>query len=180
MSKTLETKRLFLRAFESNDLGNVFKGLSDPDVIKYYGVSFNSLEATKAQMEWFENLEKTGTGLWRAITLKNDVFVGAIGLNNLTQEHRKAEIGFWLLPKFWGNGYLSEAFPEVINDAFGRLNLHRIEAFVEIGNSNSKRVLEKFQFEFEGTMKDCEIKNGNFISISTYARIRMDNSNVKL
>lgn len=174
MNKTLETKRLFLRTFESNDLGNVFQGLSDPEVIKYYGVSFDSLEATKAQMEWFENLEKTGAGLWRAITLKDDVFVGAIGLNNLSQEHRKAELGFWLLPKFWGNGYISEAFLEVMNDAFSRLNLHRIEAFVETGNMNSKKVLEKFQFKFEGTMKDCEIKNGDFIGISIYAKLRGD------
>jgi len=173
MNKILESKRLFLRPFENSDLDKVFEGLSNPEVIRYYGVSFDSLEATKSQMEWFENLEKTGTGVWRAMRLKNeDSFLGAIGLNNLSQEHRKAEIGFWLLPRYWGKGYISEALECVLEDAFYRLNLHRIEAFVETGNLNSKKALEKFQFELEGTMKDYEIKNGTFISVSVYAKFK--------
>jgi ribosomal-protein-alanine N-acetyltransferase len=50
-------------------------------------------------MEWFKNLEKQGTGIWWAIhSVNGDNFYGAAGLNNLSTVHKKAEIGFWILP----------------------------------------------------------------------------------
>ena len=42
------------RAKSISDIENIYRGLSHPEVIKYYGVSYNSLEATKVQMEWFK------------------------------------------------------------------------------------------------------------------------------
>ncbi len=51
----IRTERLLLRQFTGSDLENVYQGLSHPDIIKYYGVSYNSLEATKAQMEFFSD-----------------------------------------------------------------------------------------------------------------------------
>ena len=67
MSTEIKTKRLLLRPFHDGDLENVFKGLSHPDIIPYYGVRYDSLDATKAQMEFFSDLEKNGTGMWWAI-----------------------------------------------------------------------------------------------------------------
>lgn len=100
---SLNTKRLILRQINSTDIQNIYKGLSDPEVIKYYGISFDSLEATEEQMTWYRNLEKNETGIWWAIcSLDNKTFYGAGGFNNVSKEHKKAEIGFWLLPEFWG------------------------------------------------------------------------------
>lgn len=94
----LETKRLILRQIQQNDIQNIYNGLSNPEVIKYYGISFSTLEATNEQMIWFKNLEETETGIWWAIRSKeNDMFYGAGGFNGLSKEHKKAEIGFWLL-----------------------------------------------------------------------------------
>lgn len=49
---TLYTKQLILRQITQSDLPNIYKGLSHPKVIPYYGVSFESLEATQEQMDW--------------------------------------------------------------------------------------------------------------------------------
>ena len=49
------------------------------------------------------------------------------------------------------------------------MHLKRIEAEVETENGMSKRVLKKLQFAHEGTKKDCEIKNGQYISLDIYA-----------
>ena len=38
----LESERVVLRQFVDSDLENVFKGLSHPDIIKFYGISFDS------------------------------------------------------------------------------------------------------------------------------------------
>ena len=172
MFPQLRTERLVLRQIQSSDQQKIFEGLSDPLVIKYYGVSYSSFEATQEQMDWYEGLWLTKTGIWwKIIDAKSGAFCGACGLNNLQQHHRKAELGFWLLPKYWGLGIIPEAMELVLGYAFGQLMLHRIEAFVEVDNENSKKVLLKGGFKHEGTMVDVEVKNGKFISLDVFARL---------
>lgn len=169
---TLQIDDLVLRQIIMDDLPKIYEGLSHPDIIKYYGVSYTSLTETQEQMEWFASLEKDGTGTWWAIVnAESNLFYGAVGLNNLSQTHKKAEIGFWLLPAYWGNGIMKKAVALVCNYAFAKLNLHRMEALVETENTNSKKILNKLNFNYEGTMVDCEIKNGNFISLEIYAKL---------
>jgi ribosomal-protein-alanine N-acetyltransferase len=168
-----KTERLLLRQFIESDLENVFKGLSHPDIIKYYGLSYTTLEATKAQMNFFSDLEKDGTGIWWAVcSLDNKTFYGAGGLNSLSKEHKKAEIGFWLTSDFWGKGIMKEALPLICNYGFDNLGLHRIEGIVETENKNCKNAMVKLDFQHEGTMKECEIKNGKFISLDIYAKVK--------
>lgn len=169
----IKTKRLLLRKFIASDLENVYKGLSDPEIIKYYGVSYKTLEDTKAQMQFFVDLEKEGTGIWWAVcSLDNKTFYGAGGLNSLNKVHKKAEIGFWLLKEFWGQGIMTEVMPIICNYGFDNLDLHRIEGLVETDNLNCKNAMKKLDFKLEGTMKDCEVKNGKFISLDIYAKFK--------
>lgn len=171
----IKTDRLLLRQIVDGDIENIFKGLSHPDIIKYYGVDFRTLEATKEQMAFYADLEKNGTGIWWALcSLDNQIVYGAGGLNNLVKEHKKAEIGFWLLTEFWGQGIMKEAVPLICNYGFSKPGLHRIEGFVETDNKKCKPAMAKLDFRHEGTMKDCEIKNGKFISIDIYAKTQND------
>ena len=70
MDKIIQTSRLTLRPIVATDIEQVFQGLSHLDVIKYYGVSFLTLEATKEQMKWFADLEENETGQWWAVCEK--------------------------------------------------------------------------------------------------------------
>jgi len=168
----LESERTRLRQFMDLDLENVYYGLSHPEIIKYYGVSFDSLEATKEQMKWFRDLEENGTGIWWAICDKNDGrFLGAGGLCELSKEHKKAEVGFWLLPENWGKGYMSETMPAILNYSFEKLGLHRIEGFVESENANCKKAMARLNFKHEGKMRECELKDGKYISVDIYSKI---------
>ena len=155
-----------LRQILPSDIDHVYKGLSHPEVIKYYGVSYDSLLATEEQMIWFKQLEEHNTGIWWAIVdTKNTIFYGAIGFNNLCYKHNKAEIGYWLLPEYWGRQIMSNAIALVCDYAFKVLKIHRIEALVECENKISKRLLDKASFNLEGTFVDYEIKNGTYISL---------------
>lgn len=169
----IKTERLLLRQFADNDLQNVFKGLSHPAIIKYYGVSYKTLEETKEQMIFFAELEKNKTGIWWAVcSADNNIFFGAGGLNSIIKKHKKAEIGFWLISEFWGKGIMKEAMPLICKYGFDKLGLHRIEGFVDSENKNCLNALTKLDFKYEGTMKECEIKNGRFISLDIYANVK--------
>ena len=169
----LRTGRCLLREILPSDQPKIFEGLSHPEVIRYYGVSYDSLEATSAQMEFSRRLQETGTGTWWAACLEGSGdFIGACGLNNLSREHRKAELGFWLLPAYQRQGYMGEIVPQVLDYGFGVMNLHRIEAIVEAGNESSRKLLLALGFGYEGTQRECEIKNGRFIDLEFYALLR--------
>lgn len=170
-NKQFKTGRLILRPIQDTDLENIYQGLSNPEVIKHYGVSFSTLEETKEQIQWYRDLVENKTGCWWAIKLsESERFVGAVGLNDIKMEHRRGEIGLWLLPEFWGNGFVTEAASEVVKLGFEEFNLHRIEAWVESGNTGSEQVLKRLDFAHEGSFKDYEIKNGEFISVEIFAR----------
>ncbi|HEX5024481.1 MAG TPA: GNAT family N-acetyltransferase [Agriterribacter sp.] len=168
-----KTNRLLLRQFSEGDVDDVYTALSHPDVIRYYGVRYDSVEGTQTQMDWFAELEATGKGRWWAVCSPDgSMFYGAAGVYHVNEIHRKAEIGFWLLPAYWGKGIMKEAIPLILDYAFKHFDIHRMEAFVETENRNSKTLLTQLHFEHEGTMKDCEIKDGNFISLDIYARLK--------
>ncbi len=173
--KLMETQRFYLREITNSDIDNVFKGLSNPAITRYYDVHFDTLEATKEQMNWYADLKKNGTGLWWAVIDKStDQFCGAGGYNGLEKTHQKAEIGFWLLQDFWGKGIMKEVMPKLFELGFNDLNLNRIEGFVINENAKCKRAIEKINFKHEGTMRESEIKNGQKISVDIYAILKSD------
>ncbi len=168
----LRTPRFRLDQLVPADKRKVFEGLSNAQVIRYYGVSYDTLDATQRQMDWYNELWQTGTGRWWAIRVRGDrELIGACGFSNGQVIHRRAELGFWLLPAFWRTGVMSEALPVVLHHGFTDMNLHRVEAFVETDNKASRRLLHKLGFIHEGTMRDFEIKNGKFLSLEVWARL---------
>lgn len=174
----ITTKRCILRKIIAEDQLQVFEGLSHPEVIRYYGVSYGSFADTAAQMRFYDELLANETGIWWAIILKETGdFIGACGFNNWSKVHRRAEIGFWLLPAFQGKGLMGESVKEVLNYCFAEMNMHRVEAIVETGNKKSAELLLKLGFIYEGTHRECEIKDGRFIDLGFYAILRKDELN---
>ena len=93
------------------------------------------------------------------------------GLNDLCNESKKAEIGFWLLQENWGKGIMIEAMPLIIKYSFNNLGLKRLEGLVETKNRNCIKALKKLNFNLENTRVDCEVKNGKKISLDVYTKL---------
>ncbi|MCU0386300.1 MAG: GNAT family N-acetyltransferase [Flavihumibacter sp.] len=148
----------------------VFKGLSDPAVIQFYGVSYDSLEATAEQMDFYENLVKEERGAaWKIVDELNQEPIGVLAGYDYQAQHEKMEIGFWLLPEYQGKGILKSVLPFFLQQLQTLFKLHRLEATVESENLASCRLLERAGFEQEGLLRDCEIKNGKRISLFVYS-----------
>jgi ribosomal-protein-alanine N-acetyltransferase len=64
---------------------------------------------------------------------------------------------------------MTEGMPIILDYAFHKVQLHRIEGFVESKNIACKRGIEKLGFQWEGCMRDCEVKDEAFISLDIYA-----------
>jgi ribosomal-protein-alanine N-acetyltransferase len=168
MSPVLHTERLTLKLVERADQRKVFEGLSHPDIIRYYGVSYETYEATSRQMQFYEDHYKNGTGYLFKLLL-NDTFIGVAGVYFINPQHRHAEMGYWLFPEYWKNGYATEAMKKIIAFSFEELHLHRLKADVETENPASSNLLKRLGFEKEGVMQDCEYKNGRYINLEIWA-----------
>jgi [ribosomal protein S5]-alanine N-acetyltransferase len=172
MFPELSTERLLLQQIFPEDQPFIFEGLNHPAVIRFYGVSYQTFEATAAQMKWYQTMVAEGQGIpWKMVDKVSGEKIGVIAVYFYKPEHQKAEVGFWLLPQFWYKGYALEALKAVVYYWQTEKQLHRMEALVEEGNQGSSKVLEKAGFVFEGTMRECEIKNGCFISLRIYSLI---------
>jgi [ribosomal protein S5]-alanine N-acetyltransferase len=173
----LRTPRLTLRSSEPSDLEAVFKGLSDPAVIAYYGVAYKSKQEAKVQLDWYEYVWQNDEGIyWMLTESATGRFLGTVGLYHWMQPNRKAELGFWLNPAEWRKGYMTEALSPVLRYGFDTMDLNRMEALVEEGNTPAAALLKKTGFAHEGTMRNCELKEADdvFISLQLYGLLRQE------
>jgi RimJ/RimL family protein N-acetyltransferase len=93
-----------------------------------------------------------GFSLFLVERKEDAVAVGMCGLiKRESLEH--VDLGFALLPEFWGRGYAFEAASAVLAWARGAHGLTRVVAITSQNNHASCRLLEKLGFRFEGMVR---------------------------
>lgn len=175
MFPELSTPYFLLKQILPEDQIFIFKGLSDEQVIPFYGVSYSNFEETEVQMKFYEKIWRKKTGCWwKIVDKKTSERVGACGMNSYNKIHEKAEIGYWLLPDFWKKGIMQEVLPAMIRHLFSHWKLHRLESIVEESNTASCKLSEKLGFTCEGKLRESEMKKGNYVSLLMYSLLSTD------
>jgi [ribosomal protein S5]-alanine N-acetyltransferase len=170
----LETKRLRLRPLKLDDATDVFAYAQDPLVSQHvlwhqHHQLSDAITFVKTIVRKYENGEVAEWG----IELKSErVIVGTCGFVNYSAEHRKAEVGYALARRLWGNGMASEALEAVVRIAFDELNLNRLEARCTLENKASMRVLDRAGFSREGLMPAQLWIKGSFHDVAYYGRLK--------
>lgn len=174
----LTTQRCLLRQIQESDRPALFAGLSHPDVIAYYGISYASEEATQEQLDWYRAQELTKTGMWWAICNANQgdselpQLIGTCGIYEIDDYNRNADIGYWIMPEYWGTGLMQECLRRILDYGFHERQLHRIEAEVEQGNLASVRLLQKLDFRWEGCRQQVAWRENRFVDLNYYALLQ--------
>ena len=76
---------------------------------------------------------------------------GVLNLSDIRREPlQSANLGYYALAPFAGQGYMSEGVQLVLRQAFVRLKLHRVEASVQPDNAASIRLIQRSGFHEEG------------------------------
>lgn len=146
----LETERLRLRKLLVDDAEFIFRLLNEPSFIQNIGdkgvrtIDDARLYILNGPMASYQ---KFGFGLWLVETKDSAEPVGICGLLKRDQLE-DIDIGYALLPRFFGKGYAVESVSGVMDYA-KTLGFSRVVAIVNADNQSSIRVLEKVGFEFE-------------------------------
>ncbi len=165
----MKSKRLLFFEINYGDIELIHKGLSNPEITKFYGVHFETMEDTQEQMEWYQNLITKEKGIWwKLSTTESGEFIGAVGFNDWDREENSAEIGCWLLKDFWGKGFGSEALERAMQFGINEMKLEKILGFIDSENTGIKKVLEKIGFKHFDTVKTVDEKNSNQIDLMKF------------
>lgn len=106
------------------------------------------------EKEAVEYKEKTGFRFYIRPASDPGIIIGSIALSNVVWgPFCSAFLGYKLDERFINKGYMSMALSMLVEFAFDKLRLHRIEGNVMPRNKASLRVLEKNHFVNEGISK---------------------------
>ena len=161
----LQSKRCRLRRMRLEDSPQMLGLRSDPSVMRYLDKEpMTSMEEAQLMVVKIEESIKNGSGIsWCMTTHDSDEMIGNAGLWRMIPEHYRAEIGYMLLPQYWGKGYMFEALEAIINYGFNTLGLHSIEANVNPQNAASIGLLKKLGFVQEVYFRENYYFNGAFL-----------------
>lgn len=152
-----ETKRILCRNMKVCDFEDIHRYAQNEEVVKYMAWGPNTEEETQRFLDCSieGSLKEPRLEYELAIIDKNtEEFVGGIALYILSKENRVAEIGYSIIPEYWGNGYASEATMGMIKFALETLKLHRIEGKCDVRNIGSAKVMEKAGMIREGRIRE--------------------------
>jgi RimJ/RimL family protein N-acetyltransferase len=149
--RALETDRLRLRRLTLDDAPFILRLLNEPSWHRFIGdKGVRTLDGARAYLRDgpLAMYERAGVGLLRVGLKAGDAPIGLCGLIR-RDALPDVDIGFALVPDYWGGGYAFEASSAVLDFGLRVLALPRIVAITVPGNARSIRLLERLGLAFE-------------------------------
>jgi RimJ/RimL family protein N-acetyltransferase len=142
----IETERLRLRTWRDEDVAP-FAALNGDQTAMRFMPSVMTADETRAMVERIRaHFDAHGFGLWAVEVPGVAPFIGFVGLQRPTFEAHFTpcvEIGWRLLPAYWGKGYATEAAAAALRFGFEDLNLDQIVSLTVLANKPSWSVMER-------------------------------------
>jgi len=150
---TFQTERLALRPPALEDARAVFHNYArDPEVTRYLTWRPHAdIGQTERFLQWCLDRWESGAEFTWVITLRGSD--EAIGMVSSRREGHRANLGYVLARKFWGQGIMTEAAGCVVDWLRSTPEIYRIWAACDIENRASARVLEKLGLQREGVLR---------------------------
>lgn len=145
----IDTPRLQMREFIPADKDAVFEFASCEQVTKYTGDT--GIVKTPEDAEviikdvWMAEYERYGYGRYALIHKQDGKLIGFCGVK-FERRLNAADIGYRLLPQYWGQGLASEAVTAAMKYAREELHLDRIMADAVDENIASNKILKNLGF----------------------------------
>ncbi len=145
----IETNRLVLRPIELSDAPAVLKYSVDSQVTRYTGDAGTVTTLSDARNlitnVWHSDYQKYGYGRLALVVKESNQVIGFCGLKYL-EDLEKTDLGYRMLPEYWGRGYATESSLAVLEYAKKSMELDEIIGMAAINNVASQNVLLKLGF----------------------------------
>ncbi|GAA6616626.1 GNAT family N-acetyltransferase [Scytonema sp. NUACC26] len=163
MKVFLETERLILRYFTTEDTENILKLDSDPNVMRFINggkpTEYNTIkeQVLPRFLGYYQKYEFFG--FWATMEKSSNEFIGwfhfypaienPFAVELQIANSNEIALGYRLCQSTWGKGYATEASKALINKGFTEWEVPRVVAWALIVNKASTRVMEKVGLKWE-------------------------------
>lgn len=154
----------------------LYRLLSDPVVMRY---AYHDAYETESEFQpCFDRILRNNDTADRREAYEFAVFLASdhrfIGMCDLEIEQSgefggNAELGYFLVPEFWGCGYATEIARELLRFGFSGIGLHRVSARCHADNTASENVMKKIGMSREGVFTKARYKSGSWHDELRYA-----------
>lgn len=156
----IETNRLLLRPIMLSDAQSLYELVSDKEVLKYlagipeYSGVETAIDYISGKLE--KKYHNKNFYDWAVVLKSENKMIGRISVHRQDKHRRMADIVWYLNSTYRNKGYMSEGVKAVISHLF-EIGFERIEAFADVENKASTKVMAKVGMQYEGTLRkyDC-------------------------
>jgi len=94
--------------------------------------------------------------------------VGVAGFHTVDRVNRNTSIGYWLAEEAQGKGTMTEVVHTLLDHAFGKWELHRVEIHCAPENRRSRAIPERLGFSEEARLRQTEHVGGRYLDSVVY------------
>jgi len=154
--KELETDRLFLKNISLEDREFIFTLFSDNKINKYLfdAEPLTDIQEANEIIGFYIQEEPREQHRWVLVRKSDGIKLGTCGFHCWDKLKSCCDVGYELLPNFWGIGYMNEAIQKILEFAQNDMKVNYINACVYVDNEKSIKLIEKYGFIYKGKMKD--------------------------
>lgn len=146
-----ETERLIIRPMSLEDSDLILELYNMPNFIKFIGNrNINSLSDAEnyIQTKFLPQFEKSGFGNYLIVLKEGNIKIGGVGIFE-REGLDIADIGFSVLERYEGKGYMFEAAQKVKSIGMDDFGLNKISAITTKDNFSSQKLIEKLGLKFQ-------------------------------
>ena len=140
----LQTVRISLREFVTEDADALARVISDGETMRFYPAPYDRAGVASWIARNQERYRDDGVGLWAMEFKETREMIGDCGiLRQLVEGEYFYEIGYHLRRDFWGRGLATEAAVACRDWAFTHFETERVISLIRPENLQSRRVAER-------------------------------------
>ena len=94
--------------------------------------------------------------------------IGVIGIVDIDWQDKKTEIGYWIDSKYQGKGIITKSCKVIIDYAFNKLKLNKVEIHCAENNKKSQGIPKRLGFTKEGVLREAQYLYGEFVNLVIY------------
>ncbi len=159
-------KRIVLREYQEEDFRYMRKWVNDPEVTDYLSDVFlypHSMHTSEEFLSFMMEGKNEKTKGFVIGDMQSGKYLGQIDLFGIDWKNRCAEIGIVIGNRENLNkGYGREAITLLLDFAFNRMNLHRVELEVYDYNQRAYRCYKSCGFQEEGRQREGIFHKGKY------------------
>jgi RimJ/RimL family protein N-acetyltransferase len=143
-----------LAEFTDADVDRLVEWIDSPELLGQWAGPAFAFPFTREQMELHLS-DRGDRHIFKVLSPETGEHIGHVELGAINHAHRSARIGrVFIAPEQRGRGYGTRLMQEVLEIAFGRLHLHRVDLSVFTFNSSAIACYEKVGFQREGLRRE--------------------------